>query len=398
MSKNGTAGLLRTINRAAILEYLRDNSPVSRSGIAKALSISLPTTMRIIDDLIEEKLVCETGLKETSKGRPAPLIEFNGVGFAIIGVDLGGTKIYGTVADMSGNVQYSLYRTHEENETTVGDDYLEGLCHFIQQLLNAPRPAGQKIRGIGIGAPAVTLVPEGIVTWAPSLNWRDLPLQDILTERFDLPVIVDNDVNLAALGEWGFGSGKNSSSMVMMTLGTGIGAGIIIDGEILRGHNQAAGEIGYMLPSIQLLGHRYDGFGALEMMASGSGIADRAKMLLDHEGIPHPDERLDARYVFAQAELGVEWANQVLVETIDYLALAIVNISTVLDPELIVLGGGVTNSAQSLIGSIRKRIEGVTPFVPEMKLTELGREAAVMGAIMQVMKATDEYVVIKQLG
>lgn len=397
MSINGTAGLLRTINRAAVIELLRENSPISRSNISKTLNISLPTTMRIIDELIEEKLVCETGLKEQSKGRPAPLIEFNGAGFAIIGVDLGGTKIYGTVADMSGNVQHSLYRTHEENKTIVGTDYLEGLCHFIQQLIDAPRPEGQKIRGIGIGAPAITLVPEGIVTWAPSLNWRDLPLQDILTERFDLPVIVDNDVNLAALGEWGFGAGKKASSMVMMTLGTGIGAGIIIEGEIYRGRNQAAGEIGYMLPSIHLLGRTYDGFGALEMMASGTGIADRAKMYLDHEGISLPDERLDARFVFAQAELGVAWAEKVLAETIDYLSMAIVNISTVLDPEMIVLGGGVTNSSQSLIDLINKRIDGVTPFVPEIKLTKLGREAAVMGAIMQVMKATDEYVVIKQL-
>lgn len=397
MARNGTAGLMRSLNRSAVLELVREHSPLSRSQIAKKLNISLPTTMRIIDELIVEKLVRETGTMGATRGRPAALIEFNGGGFAIVGVDLGGTKIYGTVADLQGNVQHSLYRTHEENQATVGGDYLEGLCHFIEQLLAAPRPDGQIIRGIGVGAPGVTLVPEGIVTWAPSLGWRDLPLQQILSERFNLPVMVENDVNLAALGEWGFGVAKQTSSMVMITLGTGIGAGIIIDGEIHRGHNQAAGEIGYMLPSIRFLGQKYDGFGALEMLASGSGIAARADEIIQQESIPVPDEPIDSRLVFTRAEEGVAWAQQVIDETIDFLALAIVNINTVLDAEMIVLGGGVAQSSHRFIDLIRQRVAGVIPQLPRLELSTLGREAAVMGAIMQVMKATDDYIVVKQL-
>lgn len=397
MPRNGTAGLLRSINRSAVLELLRENSPLSRSQISKELNISLPTTMRIVDSLIDERLVRETGTMGSTKGRPAALVEFNGSAFAIVGVDLGGTKIYGTVADLQGNVQHSLYRTHKEIQETVGGNYLDGLCHFIEQLLEAPRPAGQEIRGIGVGAPGITIVPDGIVTWAPSLNWRDLPLQEILTQRFKLPVMVENDVNLAALGECGFGVGKHTSSMVLITLGTGIGAGIIIGGEIYRGHHQAAGEIGYILPSIRYLGRQYEGFGALEMLASGTGIADRARLLIEESGIPLPPDQIDSRYVFAQAEQGVVWAQQVINETIDYLALAIINISTTLDPEMIVLGGGVANSSKTFIEYIRERVDGVTPFVPQLNLSELGREAAVMGAIMQVMKATDDYIVVKQL-
>lgn len=399
MLRDGTTRLLRTINRSAVLELVRENSPISRSQIAKQLNISLPTVMRIVDDLMAERLVRQSSLKETTKGRPASFIEFNGEAFAIVGVDLGGTKIYGMVADLAGNVQYSLYRTHEENQANSAGDYLDGLCEFIEELLAAPRPSGQRVRGIGVGAPAITLVPEGIVAWAPSLNWRNLPLQAILTDHFDVPVTVENDVNLAALGEWGFGAGKDTCSMVSITLGTGIGAGIIIDGAIYRGCNQAAGEVGYMLPAPRFLEQRYEGFGALETLASGTGIARRAHELLEERQLPFPEERLDARYVFAQAELGVEWAQQVVDETVDYLALAIANISTVLDPEMIVLGGGVAsnNPNHLLVDPIRQRLEGVIPFIPRLEVSELGREAAVMGAIMHVMKATDEYVVVKQL-
>ena len=305
--------------------------------------------------------------------------------------------MYGMVADLAGDVQYSLYRTHEENRAYTNGDYLEGLYQFIEQLLDAPRPPDQQIRGIGVGAPGITRVPEGVITWAPSLDWRDLPLQTLLTERYGLPVTVENDVNLAALGEQGFGAGKGSSNMVIITLGTGIGAGIIIDGAIYHGHNQAAGEIGYMLPSTSFLGQYYDGFGALEMLASGTGIADRACKLLQQQKIPLPEQRLDARYVFSQAQEGVGWAQQVVDETADLLALAIANISTILDPEVLVLGGGVSNSAHVLIEPIQKRLKGVIPYIPRIVLSKLGRKAVVMGVIMHVMKATDDYVVVKKL-
>ena len=397
MSRSGSTRLLRTINRSAVLELVRENSPLSRSQISKQLDISLPTVMRIVDNLMIEGLVRETGRNDISGGRPAPLIEFDGQSCAIVGVDLGGTKIYGMVADLAGKVQHSLYLTHEEIEASSKGNYLEGLCQFIQRLLEAPRPDGQDIRGIGVGAPGITIVPEGIVTWAPSLDWRDLPLQEILTERFGLPVTVDNDVNLAALGEWGFGAGKRASTMVTITLGTGIGGGIIIDGEIYHGHNQAAGEIGYMMPSIDCLSREYEGFGALELLASGTGIAARAKTLIVQYGVPLPEERLDARYVFAQAQQGYPWALQVVSETVDYLALAIANISVILDPEIVILGGGVANSAHLLIEPIQQRLKDIIPYVPRLVLSELGRQAAVMGAIMHVMKATDEYVVVKQL-
>lgn len=395
MKKSATTSLMRSINRSAILELIRENGPISRSLIAKQLDVSLPTVMRIVEDLMAEDLVrsCDSYGQSTG-GRPPSLVEFNGKAYAAVGVDLGGTKMFGTVADLSGTIQHELYIAHRKDDGP--SDYMERLCEMIETLLDAPRPPGQQIRGIGIGTPGITLVPEGVVTWAPSLGWRNLPLQKILNERFDMPVFVENDVNLAALGELGFGAGRGVKNLVTITVGTGIGAGIIIGGILYRGHNQAAGEVCNMVPGIEFLGRHYDEFGALESLASAIGVVKRARQLMVQEGMPIPEE-LSAEDVFAAARNGESWAQQVVNETVDYLSLAIANISATLDPEVIILGGGVARSADLLIGPILQRIEGVVPFVPQLVASPLDRRAVVMGAIMLVLNLTTEYFAVKQL-
>jgi len=388
-----TASLLRSINRTAVLDLLRQEGPIARSQIARRLHLSLPTVMRVIDELMEEDLVRLQGISEPTGGRRRPLIEFNGSAYAVVGIDLGGTKMFGTVANLAGDLQQEVYIPWVDNGP---QESLERLCELIEEMVNAPRPAGQRIRGIGVGAPGVTLYEEGIVTWAPSLGWRDLPLKQILSQRFDVPVFVENDVNLAALGEWGFGAGQGAKNLVAIAVGTGIGAGIILGGALYRGHNQAAGEVGYLLPGVEFLGRRYDEFGALESLASGTGIAARARALLERQGDPAPSE-LSAEDVFVAAREGQAWAVQVVEETVDYLSLAIASISALIDPEVVVLGGGVARSPDLLIEPIRHRLDGVVPYVPRIVTSPLGRRAAVMGAIMLVLNATSEHFVVKQL-
>lgn len=386
---------MRQINRSVILKLLRESSPLSRTQIARKLNMSLPTVMRIVDHLVEERLVQFCGQGTSTGGRPSPLLEFNSQAYAILGVDLGERKMLGMIADLSGNIQY------EQSVTPIRDapaeQYLQQLIELIEQLLTVPRFSTQSIRGIGVGAPGITLVPDGVVIWAPSLGWRDLPLQDILAKHFGLPVSVDNDANLAALGEWGFGAENGAQSLVSITFGTGIGAGIVIDGAVYRGRHQAAAEIGYMLPGIQFLRKQYNQFGALESVSSGHGIINRAYQVSQQAGVSIPVEGLSAEYIFAMARQGKDWARQVVNDTVDYLSLAIANISAVLDPEVIVLGGSIADSADLFINPILERLEGATPYIPRLVASTLGRHATVMGTIMQVMNATDEYFLIKQL-
>jgi glucokinase len=348
--------------------------------------------MRILEELDRLGVVVRLEEQQYSGGRPRSLVSFNGVSHAVIGLDLGGTKMYGTVADLCGTIQAEIYRTSVPSNP---EENLNLTIEMIEELLQVPRREGQQVLGIGVGAPGVTLFEDGIVTWAPSLGWRNLPLRQILARRFGLEVVVENDVNLAALGEYGFGVAKGASSLVCLAVGTGIGSGIVIERKIYRGYHQSAGEVGYLLPSKEALGKPYEHFGALESLASGSGVVQRATELIRSQNLPIDVDTLTAEKVFDWARNGEPWAQAIVDETVDYLALIIAAISVVLDPEVIVLGGGVSRSADILVEPILNRLQGCLPAPVRLVVSNLGYRAAVMGAIMLVLDTSFEHVTLR---
>ena len=389
-----TSSAMRDINRSAILEIIRQESPISRTAITQKLGVSLPTVMRIVEGLIEEGFVRPHGDSEWSGGRRRSLLEFNADGFVVLGIDMGGTKMYGAISDLGGKL---LDEVNIGRHGTSGEESFSCLVTLIDTLLASPSLQGRRVRGIGVGAPGVTLHQEGIVKLAYSLHWKDFPLKARLAARYDFPITVDNDVNLAALGELWFGAGQNTQNMVLVAIGTGIGAGIIIDGALYRGASEASGEIGNMLPGREFLGKDYRDFGALESVASGTGIAERARAVLRSERDPAELENLVSEDVFEAARHGQQWAWNIIYETVDYLAVAIANLATSFDPELIVLGGGVSQSADLLIGPILKRINESLPTPPKLVVSSLGLRAAVMGAITNILHNTSNFYIVHKL-
>jgi len=388
-----SSSTVRHINRAAILELIRESGPLSRSGIADHLRLSLPTVMRIVDELIEDDLVLDTGDSKATGGRPRTLLSFNGSAYAVIGVDLGSRSMYGSIADLSGTVLHECTIPHKGSP----DANRDALINLIEEFLAFPRPEDQSLRGIGIAVPGIVLMPEGVVAHAPSLGWENLPLQEMLTDHFDLPVFVENDINLAALGEWGFGAGRSAHSLVAISIGTGLGGGIIVDGTLLRGFNQAAGEIGFMFPGCAHLGKRYADWGALESLASGTGISMRAHALLKQMHGREVDTPPSAEDVFQAARDGQVWATKVVEDTADLLSIAIGNITALLDPEIIVLCGGVARSSDILLPLLEERLEGGTLFPPHIVASQLGKQASAKGAIMLVLSGTTRYMIVKRV-
>jgi glucokinase len=389
-----TASAMREINRSAILEIIRQESPIARSTIAGRLDVSLPTVMRIVDQLIEEGFVRLHGSSEWSGGRRRSLLEFNGNGFVVLGVDLGGTKMYGAISDLSGKI---IEEMDAGRHGTTGEESYNRLVDLIDTLLVSPRLEGRKVRGIGVGAPGITLHQEGIVEWAYALNWHNFPLKDRLVERYNLPIIVDNDVNLAALGELWFGAGQNAQNMILVAIGTGIGAGIIINRALYRGSHEASGEIGHMIPGCEFLGKDYLDFGALESVASGTGIAERARNYFkSHPGLVSRD-KLSAEEVFKAARDRQEWAWTIVNEVVDYLAIALANLAVAFDPDLIVLGGGVARSADLLVAPILQRMKSSIPAPPKIVVSTLGLRAAAMGAVTNVLHNTENYYIVYKI-
>jgi glucokinase len=383
-----TAAEMRGINRSAVLEIVRRQSPIARTTIAGQLDISLPTVMRIVHNLVEEGFVRPQGATEWSGGRRRPLLEFNAVGNVVLGVDMGGTKIYGAISDIGGHI---LDEAVMERDGASGEECYDLLTKLIDRLLAHPGLRGRHVRGIGVGAPGITRHGEGTVKWAYALNWKDFPLKSRLNKRYRLPITVDNDVNLAALGELWFGAGQNVQNMILITIGAGIGAGIIVDGTLYRGSSEASGEIGHMVPGREFLGRSYVDFGALESVASATGVAQRARLRLGQDGA------LSSEQVFEAAARGEAWAQEIVAETVDYLTIAIANLSVSLDPELIVLGGAVTPYAGMLAQSISKRVQGTIPSLPRLEASNLGLQATVMGAVVTVLHNTSNFYVVHKL-
>lgn len=382
-----TAAEMRGINRSAVLETIRRESPISRTMIAQRLEISLPTVMRIVESMIKEGFVRPQGATEWSGGRRRPLLEFNADGNVVIGVDMGGAQLYGAASDIGGHVLGEATRKHEG---ITGEASYALLTQLIDELLRQPVLRGRRVRGIGVGAPGITLHGEGIVKWAYALDWKDFPLKARLQKRYKLPITVDNDVNLGALGELWFGAGQNTENMILITIGEGIGAGIIIDGTLYRGSSESSGEIGHMLPGREFLGKAYIDFGGLESRASAIGVLERAQQARRAPTLSFED-------VFEASRQGVEWATAIIDEMVDYLSIAVANLSVSFDPSLIILGGPITPYASRLAEAILGRLRGTIPTLPRLVASNLGLRATVMGAIVTVLHNTSNFYVVHKL-
>ncbi|MEM5770062.1 MAG: ROK family transcriptional regulator, partial [Bacillota bacterium] len=284
---------MRSINRTAILEYIRSNGCMSRAVLARELDISLPSVVRIIDELLEEKLLRYTGEFEDSGRRKRPLIEMNYDENIAIGLDLGGTKAYACVVDLSGKTLAE--RNIPVHNTKNGDSY-KVVLSLIDEMLAFAQTQDKIIRGISVGVPGITSKDEGKVVYAPSLDWRDMPLRAMLEEQYRMPVVVENDVNMAALGEMWFGHGRRLSNIVLISIGTGLGAGLIVDGCIYRGANEAAGELGYIIFDQKELEKEYPTFGPLEYSISGTGIALQAQHLAGNENYEYTAKNVFEAY------------------------------------------------------------------------------------------------------
>ena len=293
----------------------------------------------------------------------------------LIGVDLGGTKIAGVLATPAGKV---LMDVHVPTEATKGKKrVVKNIKKAIQTLIQSRKV---KIKAIGIGAPGPILYEKGIVVEAPNLpGWKRVNLKKILEKEFRVPVFVDNDANCAALAEAWFGAGRFAKNFVYMTISTGIGGGIIINKRIYRGAIGGAGEIGHM--TIDPNGPKCGcgNYGHLEALASGSAIKKKTGM--------------DAISVELAARQGDKKALKAIQETAHYLAIGISNLVNIFNPELIIIGGGLSNIRELLFVPIRKEFKNYALTLPAQSVkivrAKLGTKAGVLGAAALCIRGND---------
>ena len=364
----------RRVNRQRLLEAVRRSGPISRADLAKATRLSPPTVSALVEDLLHEVgLMHEVGMGTSKGGRPPVLLQFNGEFGYLVGVDVGSRTLRVALADLQGKV---LARRQVPTDPAGGVAIVDQLCAVVREVFATTRRDPAKLYAVGVGAPGMTDVHAGRVIRAVNLaGWVDLPLRDLVEARLGAPVRVDNDANMAALGERWQGSARRVSDFVFLALGAGIGAGVVVGGRLHRGHHWYAGEISHMNLDMREWQADFGDRGYLESHVGAAAIAE--------------SQHADAATIITAARAGDARAMAVIDQLAVYLGTAVANIVAVLDPALVVFGGGLSHAGDLLIEPVRRVVARIVPNMPAIGISSLGDDAQLMGAVYSAVETAE---------
>lgn len=375
--RQGTFQWMKSVNKSIILNKIRTDAPISRAQIAKETKLTPPTVSSNVKELIEQGIVIESKLGESQGGRKPTMLLINQKAFYVIGVDAGPEKIDCILVDLAGNIiqrSSSMLTTPITNEQYL--TILKDCIHTCMQL--TPAIMGNMI-GIGVAMHGVVEVKTGISLFAPILGLTNIPIKEELEKEFMLSVKVENDARAMALGESWFGDQGEVDSMLAVNIGRGVGAGLVIDGKLYHGAQDIAGEVGHM--TIDLHGEVCEcgNRGCLQTFITGPAIVRRAqKFLLS-------DQQITGEKIYELAISGQEEYRTLFKETGEIIGIGLTNLIHIINPEKIVLGGGVTKSGSLILPEIVKVIEkrALTPQAKQTKIviTTLGDDATLLGAV-----------------
>ena len=361
------------MNEQLLLERVRESAPVSRPELARATGLSKPTVALALSSLERDGLVRVAGYRTGVRGPSAVLYELRPEAGFVLGLDVGREYIRGALADLTGAVRAKVSR---RAQTSSARGRIKELASLAGDLMrNAGAPRSRVLLQTVIGSPGVFDPVRGALSMAGNLpGWEAPAVLTELRRAFGEATVIENDVDVAAVAERDHGHGRNAATFAFVSVGTGIGMGLVIDGKLHRGAHGGAGEIAY-LPLTAGDADPLDvrSRGALEASASSSAVVRAAREL----GL---DGRLSAQRVFAAAAGGDDRARAVVEEEATLLAKALASIVAVVDPELIVLGGGI-GGAPGFASQVAAKLARLAPFAPEIRVTALGQDAVVDGCL-----------------
>ncbi len=308
----------------------------------------------------------------------------------IVGIDLGGTKISGAVSDKDGKVLYM--KTIDTLASEGSDNVIGRITWLINHVLSELNISNEDVFGVGIASPGPLNSDEGMIIETPNLPFKNFPLKKAVESAVGIKTFIDNDANAAALGEFLFGAGKEVENLIYITVSTGVGGGIIINKKLYRGKSGNAGEIGHM--TVEPNGPRCNcgNYGCLEAMSSGTAIARIARERLNHaENLKNEKSLLSAfenitpKEVFECALKGDKLALEVVDYTTNYLGIGIASLINIFDPEMIIIGGGVSKVGDILFDRLKKvaleRSFEVMSNTVKIVPASLGTDAGLIGAL-----------------
>jgi predicted NBD/HSP70 family sugar kinase len=390
--RGGQPRLLRAINERALLETLRRVGPSSRPQLARMAGLSKPTVSLALANLEGAGLVRPVGPATPSLGRAAMLYEVDPTAGYVVGIDIGRAWIRIAAADLAGHI---VARRDERNRERSATALVRMVSEVAHGVVAAAGLTWEQVAHTVVGGPGVFDPDSDRLLLAPNLpGWSRPGLMSSLREALPPSVALDNDANLAAVGERSYGSGRDADTFVYVSIGTGIGMGIIIDGELYRGAHGAAGEVAYLpLPGDGDAGADRDARlrGIMEAAASADAVVRTAKRL----GMAGASS---AKRVFAAARAGDELALAAVESEAERLALIVGTVAAILDPEFVLLGGGVGSNIDLLRPPLERRLAELTPLGPRVAEGQLGQDAIVLGAVASALDTARDLVFEQRAG
>jgi len=365
-SERAIPPLLKNLNERTVLETIRAGAPVSRAEISRRAGISKPTVSLALQSLLDAGLVREA---EPEPGRPSyGAVFFEPVPDAalVLGLDLGARFVRGAICDLRGDVRA---RQDVELQRSDPEGVLQTIAQLHRSLVDSVDGADGLVDGVVVGVPGVVEAGTGAIRVTHYRELEGHRLAEELTERIGLDVTLENDINLAALGEQWQGVARGVDNFVFLSVGTGLGAGLVLGGELHRGENGAAGEVDYALVGV-----------GQEVDPSAEGVSALAARLAA-ETVSAVAAPYDARAIFAAARSGDAVAQEVVAEVARRIALHVAPISSVADVALVVLGGGLGANGDLLLEPVRSLLGEWLPYPPRVEISSLGEAAVLSGAL-----------------
>jgi glucokinase-like ROK family protein len=387
-------GFIRKLNTAVVLDIMRRSAPLSRAELAARTGLNRSTVSLIVNNLIEEGFVQETELQSPKIGRPGMLLVLNPKGGFAVGVEIGVDFISVILTDFIANVQWR----RRVSSDPAGDQIciLDRASELTQEAIDVGLEQGLRSLGIGVGVPGLVDLRQGKLVFAPNLHWNNVPLRLMWSQRFNLPIFVENEANAAALGEYYFGAARGTVNFIYLSAGIGLGGGVLIDGKLFRGSNGYAGEVGHMTvdPDGDLCGCGKRG--CWETKVGPRAVLSRVRKTLAN-GVPSflndlvggDLDRITIDLVVQAARLGDSVALEALQKVGEYLGVGVVNLINIFNPELIVLGGALSLASEFLLPTIEDTV-GKKALKPPCENVQFaasahGEDACVMGAVALVL-------------
>ena len=387
MDVKATPALLRTLNQGALMQRLREHGPLSRAQLSRDTGLSKPTVSQALAELEAAGLVRALGPAAPSRGRTAMLYEPDPTAGYVVGIDIGRAWIRVAVADLAGTI---MARSESPNRARSAEAVVRSAAREARAAVKQAGIGWKSVVHTVVGSPGVFDPGTGRLWHAPNLpGWSKPGLAAELRDALTPSTSIDNDANLAAVGERDFGRGRDARSFVYVELGTGLGVGIVIDGELYRGARGAAGEVGYIPWPADGRAARSER-GRLEEATSAAAVVKAA-----HEAGMRGNPT--AKDVFDAARGGDAKALEAVRVEADRIALLLATITAVVDPEFIVLGGGIGGSSDLLRPLVEERLRELTPLETRVEESELGQDAIVLGAIATALGTARDIVFAERL-